>query len=83
MIDGGTRTGFVKLQPWMTMITARITGAVFPGAIWVGFEGFAREQRVRVPCWGLGGTIRLRPLPLGILIFQMGRVIQATTYLTG
>ena len=68
-----------ELQPWMTMIMARITGAVFPGGIPVGVEGLEREQSICVPCWGLGGTVRLRALPLSILIFQMGRTTQATT----
>lgn len=67
----------------MTTIIAHITGAVFPGAIPVGFEGFEREQRLRLRHWGLGGTDRLRALLLSILIFQMGRVIQATACLTG
>jgi len=65
VIDGGTRNHFAELQPWMKMIMAHITGAVFPGAIPVGFEGFEREQRVCVlpPPPVLGGTVRLRALP--------------------
>lgn len=70
-----------ELQPRMTVIMARITGAVFPGAIPVGVEGFEREQKTCVPCWGLGGMVRLRALPLSILILQMGSIIQALTAL--
>lgn len=39
---------------WVTMIMARVTGAVFPGAVPVGLEGFLKGTEGQF--WGLGGV---------------------------
>lgn len=60
----------------MTTIIARITEAVFPGAIPAGFEGFEREQCLCLLHWGLGGTIRLRALPSTSSSFKWGELFK-------
>lgn len=44
----------MQIQPWMTMLIAPVTGAVFPGAVPAGFEGFLK--RIECLFWRLGGV---------------------------